>query len=53
VIAMSKRGVDPPDKEEAPSEGPNLVLIYCLIALALVAAIAAAFMIVLPFYLRR
>ena len=42
-----------PDQDEAPSTGPNLVLIYSLIALALVAAIAVALMIVFPFYLRR
>ena len=34
-------------------EGPNLKLIYSLIALALAAAIGIAVMIVLPFYQRR
>ena len=43
----------PADESEEPSKGPNLVLIYSLIALALVAAIAIAVLIVLPFYLRR
>jgi hypothetical protein len=33
--------------------GPNLALIYGLIALALLAAIAVAAFIVLPFYHRR
>jgi hypothetical protein len=51
-----------PERESASSEedsgnrhsqGPNLVLLYSLIALALVAAIAFALMIVLPFYHRR
>jgi hypothetical protein len=36
-----------------PSSGPNLTLLYSLIALALAAAIAIASMIVLPFYRRR
>lgn len=42
-----------PIEEETPSKGPNLVLIYSLIALALVSAIAVALLIVFPFYLRR
>jgi hypothetical protein len=36
-----------------PSEGPNLVLLYSLIALALAVAIALAALMVLPFYRRR
>lgn len=35
------------------SSGPNLVVIYSLIALALVVAIGFAILIVMPFYLRR
>ena len=38
---------------EEPSKGPSLVLMYSLIALAIVVAFAIAAMIVLPFYLRR
>ncbi|MGD0911529.1 MAG: hypothetical protein ABR928_06520 [Terracidiphilus sp.] len=41
------------EQEEPPSKGPNLVLIYSLIAFALAAAIFLAGMIVLPFYRRR
>jgi hypothetical protein len=41
------------DPEDEPSQGPNLVLIYSLIALALAVAIGFAMMIVFPFYLRR
>ena len=41
----------PPDDEAA--QGPNLKLLYSLIALALVAAIAIAATIVLPFYRSR
>jgi hypothetical protein len=41
------------EEEDEPSTGPNLVLMYSLIALALVAAIAFALMIVMPFYVRR
>ena len=40
------------DKEE-PSRGPSLVLMYSLIALAILVAIAVAAIIVLPFYQRR
>ena len=41
---------NPPD---APAQGPNLFLLYSLIALALAAAIGLAALIVRPFYLRR
>jgi hypothetical protein len=41
------------EKEDAPSQGPSLVLIYSLIAFALIAAIFFAGLIVLPFYRRR
>jgi hypothetical protein len=40
------------DGEEEPARGPNLVLLYSLIALALVTAIGLAAMIVWPFYRR-
>jgi hypothetical protein len=43
----------PPDQEEPPSPGPNLTLLYSLIALALIVAVGFALMIVLPFYHRR
>jgi hypothetical protein len=42
-----------PEEADRPSGGPNLVLLYSLIALALAAAIGIATMIVLPFYRRR
>lgn len=38
---------------DAQSKGPNLVLLYSLIGLALAVAIGFAVMIVLPFYNRR
>lgn len=38
---------------DTPSQGPNLVLLYSLIALALAVAIGLAAIIVLPFYQRR
>jgi hypothetical protein len=51
---------DPDPLDETPEDpadenppGPNLVLLYSLIALALAAAIAIAGLIVLPFYHRR
>jgi hypothetical protein len=40
-------------REQDEAQGPNLKLLYGLIVLALVAAIAIAALIVLPFYLRR
>jgi hypothetical protein len=42
-----------PDWDDPPSQGPNLVLLYSLIALALAAAIGFALMIVMPFHHRR
>jgi hypothetical protein len=41
------------DDSGAAVKGPNLYLLYGLIALALVTAICCALMIVLPFYHRR
>ena len=38
---------------EEPMQGVNVKLIYSLIALAILAAIAIAFVIVMPFYQRR
>jgi hypothetical protein len=43
----------PDDREEEPSQGPNLVVLYTLIALALAAAIGFALLVVMPFYHRR
>jgi hypothetical protein len=53
---MSDPGTqDEPHAEprDEPSGGPNLTLLYSLIALALVTAIGLAVLIVLPFYHRR
>lgn len=41
------------DGAEDEARGPNLALIYSLVGLALLAAIAIALLIVFPFYLRR
>ena len=41
------------DPEDPPSPGPNLILLYSLIALALAAAIGFALLIVFPFYRRQ
>jgi hypothetical protein len=41
------------DADEDSSNGPNLKLIYSLIALAIVLALGLASLIVLPFYQRR
>jgi hypothetical protein len=51
---MSKPASKPellPEEEEG--KGPNLILLYALLVLALLAAMAFAAMIVWPFYLRR
>jgi hypothetical protein len=42
-----------PAQDETPRRGVNLTLIYGLIALAMLVAIAVAALIVLPFYNRR
>jgi len=42
-----------PDAEDDRSQGPNLTVIYSLIALAILVAIGIAAWIVLPFYMRR
>ena len=41
-----------PDSDECPSQGPSLVLLYTILAVVLLAAIALAALIVRPFYLR-
>jgi hypothetical protein len=41
------------DQEEEPSQGPNLIVLYSLVALALAAAIGFALLVVMPFYHRR
>ena len=46
-------GKAPQGPIEEESSGPNLKVIYSLVAFALVAAIAVAALIVFPFYVRR
>jgi len=50
---IEENDIEKDDAAEEPRKGPNLVLLYSLIALALVAAIGFAALIVLPFYQRR
>jgi len=51
---VDRPGADPKDAGGGePSQGPNLVLLYSLIALALAVAIALAALMVLPFYMHR
>jgi hypothetical protein len=52
---MSNPEILPPQspKEDEPTPGPSLTLLYGLLALALAAAIGFALLIVLPFYRRR
>lgn len=47
----NRKAENPEDGE--PSKGPSLILMYSLIALAILVAIAIAAIIVLPFYERR
>jgi hypothetical protein len=49
----TRRSPEDPDDPEERGHGPNLALIYGLIALAMLAAIAVAALVVLPFYHRR
>jgi len=52
--SVDRPEADPKDADGGePAQGPNLVLLYSLIALALAVAIALAALIVWPFYLRR
>jgi hypothetical protein len=48
-------GNEPPGEspEKKPPQGPNLILLYGLVVLALATAIGFALLIVLPFYHRR
>ena len=50
---QKRRNLSGTEESEHESKGPNLVLYFSLIALALAAAIACAIMIVLPFYKTR
>jgi hypothetical protein len=53
---MSKRSgaaLPPDNSQDRPARGSNLTLIYSLIVLAMIAALAIAAMIVLPFYNHR
>jgi len=50
---LENSGKLPDDHVEEESSGLNLKLVYSLIALALLAALAVAALIVFPFYLRR
>jgi len=49
----SGTNLPPLNPDEEPSQGPNLTLIYGLIALSLIAAIGFAVLIVLPFHHRH
>jgi hypothetical protein len=50
---LENSGNLPDDHAVGESSGVNLKLVYSLIALALLAALAVAALIVFPFYLRR
>ncbi len=50
---LQRSGKTSDDNGSEESSGPNLTLLYSLLALALVAALAVAALIVFPFYVRR
>ena len=50
---MSEPARNVPVDEEPEPKSPNLILLYTLLAAAILGAIAFAAMIVWPFYLRR
>jgi hypothetical protein len=51
---LTKKPDTAPELEsDEEQKGPNLILLYALLGLALLAAMAFAVMIVWPFYLRR
>ena len=50
---LEHRPERPGEEENGQAKGPNLIVLYGLLALALAAAIGLALMIVLPFYRRR
>jgi hypothetical protein len=52
-LEPAKKSGTEKDKEDQPSSGPNLTLLYSIIVLALLAAMGFAALIVLPFYRRR
>jgi hypothetical protein len=50
--ALKPTGIEE-DLEPEPNRGPNLIILYLLLGLALLAAMACAAAIVYPFYIRR
>ena len=53
-MSETKSSLAPPDSDtDQPGRGPNLTVIYSLIVLAMIAAVAIALFIVLPFYNSR
>jgi hypothetical protein len=45
--------IEPDEEDEPESTGPNLFVLYGILAFGLLAAMGFAAMIVYPFYLRR
>lgn len=50
---MSNRALKPHEDLEEEPKGPNIVLLYALLALGLLAAMGFAWMVILPFYHRH
>ena len=51
--SKQRHAIEPMKPTDEPAKGPNLTLLYSLIALALAAPSALAALIVRPFYLRH
>lgn len=50
---LERRPESPDEAEDGHAKGPNLIVLYGLLVLALAAAIGLALLIVAPFYHRR
>jgi hypothetical protein len=50
---MSNAIEKPNEVEESEPKGPNILLLYALLALGMLGAIVFALLVVRPFYLRR
>jgi hypothetical protein len=52
-MSEDHRTIPDADVDQPKSKGPDIALIYCLIVVAMLAAVAFAVLIVLPYYNHR
>jgi hypothetical protein len=52
-MSRESREAEDAGQDNSPAQGPNLTLLYSLLGTALLAAIAIAALIILPFYRHR